>query len=831
MDVSYRWLEALVPGLEASPEEVARRLAGRGAPVEGMTALDEGLEGVVVARVRAVREHPNADRLVVCDVEGGGDEVQVVCGAPNVEAGRLYPFAPVGVTLPNGMEIGKVKIRGETSRGMLCSEKELGLGPDHEGLLELPSGLEIGVSLASALGLDDVRLDVEVTPNRGDLLSHVGIAREVASRGDSGICVPDVPDAPSVELEWSRGDEESTASNATVRIEDPEGCWRYLGAVIRGVDVGPSPEWLRARLRAAGARPVNNVVDSTNYVLLEMGQPLHAFDLARLADDTVVVRRAAAGETIRTLDGVERTLTPEMLCICDADEPVAVAGVMGGEDSEVGNGTTEILLECALFEPTQVRATRMALGLSTDASYRFERGVDPEGMERALERAVELILATAGGEVAGPVLDAHPRPREDVVLSLRLERIEALLGVPFTAEEVEALLEPLGFTTEGEEAGGDAGPALTVRVPGWRRYDVTREADLIEEVARSHGYDAFPAELGAYRSGTVPDHPLFVLEDRLRDLLVGRGFLEGQVPAFAPESDGEVSLANPISAEESHLRSSLLPGLVRRVESNFARGVRDVRLFELGTCFFAAEGRKDDRTGNAAAGDGGRRGRDEAEGRLPREETRLALIATGSRRPPHWSGHGTTVDVWDLKGWLEEVGLASFGAGAVVEPGVEDEASDLVDRAIGFTLFASDGHVVGWGGRIRPDAVEAPPWAEEVWAFEVSLPEEPTGVETPIYREPSPFPGVGRDFALVIPDDLSVERVRDVIVEAGGANLDRVEIFDLYRGGEIPEGTRSVAFRLHFSSRERTLTDEEVDRSAKTVVDQLEEELGVRPRS
>lgn len=838
MDVSYRWLQDLIPDLDADPEEVARRLAARGAPVEGSVALDEGLEGVRVARVKAVRDHPDADRLVLCDVEWEGEVVQVVCGAPNVEAGALYPFAPVGVQLPNGMEIGKAKIRGETSHGMLCSEKELGLGPGHEGLLELPGDAEVGASLASALGLDDVRLDVEVTPNRGDLLSHVGVAREVAPGGHAGVRLSDIPGGSDPELEWLRAEggehgedaEEGTdgepieisRGDVTIRVEDPDGCSRYLGAVIRGVEVGPSPPWLRARLRAAGARPVNNVVDATNFVLLESGQPLHAFDLSRLADHTVVVRRAAEGETLRTLDGVDRALDTGMLCICDAEDPVAVAGVMGGEESEVGEGTTDILLECALFEPTQVRATRMALGLSTDASYRFERGVDPEAMERALRRTVEVILATAGGAVDGPVLDVHPRSPELPVVRLRLARVESLLGEAFSEDEVRHLLSPLGFELDAAEKG-----VLEVRVPGWRSYDVRREADVIEEVARSHGYDAFSSELGAYRPGTVADHPLFVLEDRMRDLLVGRGFLEAQVPAFAPESEGEVALANPISAAESHLRSALLPGLLRRVEGNFARGVRNVRLFELGTCFLPPRSAADPGAGTGAV-DGEPAGR---RRRLPREETHLGLVATGGRRPPHWSGAGEPVDVWDLKGWLEEVGGLAVGDGSRVEPGVSAGLSTPLDDRSGFSLVTSDGKVAGWGGRVAPGSLETPPWADAVWALEIVLPDGPAGTEIPVYREPSPFPGVSRDFALVVPDELSVETVREVIEGSGADHLREVEIFDLYRGDEIPPGTRSVAFRLHFSSREGTLTDREVDRAAGAVVDELEEELGVRPRT
>ncbi|HSG50341.1 MAG TPA: phenylalanine--tRNA ligase subunit beta, partial [Longimicrobiales bacterium] len=392
----------------------------------------------------------------------------------------------VGAVLPGDFKLKKSKIRGEYSEGMLCSAKELGLGTDHAGIMEIHGDFTPGESFVEAMGLNDVTLEVETTTNRGDLLSHLGVARELAAEGAGETTLPEIPGDPGVSLEYVQDPEEVRAGDVRIRIEAPELCARYLGAVIRGVKIGPSPAWLQERLRGAGARPINNVVDATNYVLLELGQPLHAFDLNRLAESTIVVRTTAPDEMkFTTLDDEERTLTPDMLMICDAHHPVAVAGVMGGQDSEVTPDSVDILLECALFDPKSIRATRRALVMSTDASYRFERGVDPEGMRRAVERAVALILATAGGAVDGPVLDVCPRPFQDVEVPLRVSRIEHVLGVAIPADTVRGYLAPLGLPVVREE-----GDTLTVRVPGFRSYDITREIDLIEEVARTHGYDA-----------------------------------------------------------------------------------------------------------------------------------------------------------------------------------------------------------------------------------------------------------------------------------------------------------------------------------------------------
>ncbi len=802
MNVSYRWLRDLVPGLDLSPAEVAEHLALRGAPVEGIEAPGEGLQDVIVAHVVTAGPHPNADRLSLCTVDAGAGIVQVVCGAPNVQADGWYPFVPVGATLPGDVHIRKAKIRGEYSEGMLCSARELGLGADHSGLLEIEGDFEPGQSFIRALGLDDATLDVEITANRGDLLSHAGVARELASRGDGRVELPEIPEDPQARLVYEEGSPEVRAGAVSIRIDDPDLCSRYLGAVIRGVRVGPSPAWLQERLRGAGARPINNVVDATNYVMLELGQPLHAFDLAKLEGSSIVVRRASAEEkTFTTLDDEERRLGPDMLMICDAARPVALAGVMGGLDSEVDATTADVLLECALFDPRSIRSTRRALVMSTDASYRFERGVDPEGMRAAVERAVGLILATAGGALDGPVLDVHPGSFEPATVRLRLSRIERVLGVPIDAKRVQELLVPLGFQITGE-----ADDTLLVRVPGFRSYDVTREIDLIEEVARTHGYDRFPTELGAYRPGTVPDHPMFGLEDELRRHLAAAGLFEAHTPAFVAEGEGDLEVSNPLNAREPFMRRALLPSLLRRVEYNLARGNRDVRLFEIGTSFRAT-----------------------ASGAPPREETHLAVTMTGLREPAHWSRPDEPFSVWDLKGLLEEVAGRAYGGRATVSPA--PEATGPWDPAAAFVVrVGDDDEVVGSGGRVRPDGMDLPVWAGDVWGVELTLPANGAAAAVPTFRPLPQFPGVERDLALVVPDAISAEAIFSTIRSGAGALLEDLTLFDLYRGEGVPEGARSLAFRLRFRAPDRTLKDAEVDRAMASVRDALKEELGVEIR-
>jgi len=787
MDVSYRWLKALAPGIQGTAREVADRLAMLGAPVDEVVDLGAGLGDVLIARVDAVRPHPNADKLRICTVTAGkGEPLQVVCGAPNVEAGRFYPFAPIGASLPGGVQIREAKLRGETSQGMLCSARELGLGRDHAGLMTLAGDHPPGTRFREALGLDDWRLVVDVTPNRGELLSHVGIARELAPGGVDDIDLPPFPGGAKVRFPCKSARREGDCGPVHVEIEDVDGCPRYMGAIVRGVKVAPSPEWLATRLRAVGQRPINNVVDATNYVLQELGQPLHAFDLSRLEGGELVIRRAAADETLRTLDGVDRALLESDLVIADARRAVALGGVMGGENSEVTDATTDLFLECALFDPGTVRKTARRLGLSTDASYRFERGVDPEGQPEALARALELIVAVAGGKVAAAI-DVDPRPFDRPAVAVRPERVGRILGTPVEAEEIKRLLEPLGFEVKKSQP-------VRVIVPGYR-YDVRTEIDVIEEIARRRGYGTFPDTLLPFRPSAVPEDPGVAVERRLRAVLVRWGFLEARTLAFAPEAAGAVRLLNPLSQEEAYLRTTLAQSLVRRVEHNFAHGVRDVRLFEIGTVFHVPDG------GLAA------------------EERRIAAAFSGARAPAHWSGSAGTFDVYDLKALLEEL-AAEYEEGRVV--------AGEVDGAPGLHLVAG-GAVVGRGWQAAEGAVDAPAWASPVLLLEAALPAA-AGWRAARHQPLPAFPGSERDLALLVPHAVTAAELEETIRGAAGPLLEAVFPFDLYEGKGLPEGTRSLAWRLRFRGAERTLTDPEVDVSVDRVLAALEERHGVRRR-
>jgi phenylalanyl-tRNA synthetase beta chain len=798
MNISYRWLQSLAPDIEGTPQEIADRLASYGAPADEIVDLAANLRDLVVARVIEAKRHPNADRLSLCVVDAGGPELlSVVCGAPNVQADAFYPFAPVGASLPNGMTIRRAKIRGETSEGMLCSPSEIGLGRDSSGILTLHGTFVPGEPFAGALGLDDVRFLLDIGPNRGDLLSHVGIARELA--GDA-VRLPSFPGDHDAGRALAL--EGAAAGEITVRIDDEDGCPRYLGVLIRGVRIAPSPAWLDARLRAIGQRPINNVVDATNYILHEVGQPLHAFDAAKLGG-SVVVRRARQGEALRTLDGVERKLDASMLVIADAARPVALAGLMGGADTEVTDVTTDVFLECALFEPKTIRRTRTTLGMSTDASYRFERGVDPENLENALRRAVDLVVSVAGGEVVAPAADVGSEPGPRRTLILRARRTQQVLGIPFTTNRLADLLAPIGFDVEARDAD-----SITARVPGFRSYDVEREEDLIEEVARRHGYDNFPDELRPFRPGTVPDHPLSRLEDRLRTAFVAEGFYETRSVPFSGESEGDVALLLPLSSAESRLRRAVLTTLIHRLEHNFAQGAADVRLFELGTAFApVAEGAE-----------------------LPEESTRLAAVFTGARAPAHWSVPAQPFDAFDLKGIAERIAdllRLELRLGAGAEPA---GAACMLGQP-GLHFVDGDGRTIGVAGRISPGVIDAPAWAGDVWGLELTLADSMAERADRALRPLPVYPAIERDIALLVPAALAAGEVAATVGDAAGTLLEAVFPFDLFTGKGIPAGMRSIAYRLRFRSPERTLTDDEVDQAITRVLRALETAHGVTRRA
>ena len=810
MNASYDWLRAIV-AFDYTPEQLRDLITARCCPVDELVRLRADLASVVVGQVIEAGPHPDSDHLWVTKVDAGkGELLDVVCGAPNVTVGAKYPFAAAGTTLPGGLKLEKRKIRGATSNGMLCSARELALGTDHEGILELDTSLPPGTPFLEAVPAGDTRIVVDVTPNRPDLLSHLGLAREIAAVTGGCAELPAIEGANATVPAAVRAASDGASGGIRVTLEDPEGCPRYAGVLIRGVTVGPSPAWLVERLAAVGSRSINNVVDVTNYMLHEVGQPMHAFDAALLDGSAIVVRRARAGETIRTLDGVDRKLDPSMTVIADAGRAQAVAGVMGGSTSEVSDRTRDIFLEVAFFDPASVRRTRRAMQLSTDASYRYERGIDIAGVPRSLERAAQLLLAVAGGSIEGAPVDLYPMPRPAPALPLASAYVERLLGEPVPEPEIAKLLTSVGFTVSAFANG-----RASVTVPTWRP-DVTRNVDLIEEIARLRGYDSFSNELRPFRRGTVPDSPLAMLTGRVREACVRAGLLEALSMAFVRGNDAtHVRLANPLAEEEAWLRRDLLETLARRAEHNLAQRHRDVRLFEIGSTF------------------------QPTPSGLPREEMRVAAIVMGHRHPPHWTEASTPdVDEWDAKG-LSELIASSVAGSAEYELRAVGRADVLWEIAI-----AGEAR-----GTVKRLALDAPVWASAAFGIELTLAQvssaavAPPGQSAPhrTSSEPRaprfsfrPFPSTPStfvDIALLVPNDLAASRVESTIREASGELLESLTLLSEYRGAGIPDGFRSIAWRLTFRHPERTLRDKEVAGRRDKVVRTLEGELGVRQRT
>jgi phenylalanyl-tRNA synthetase beta chain len=787
--VPVGWLREHCP-VDLTPEELSDLLALKGAHLEALERPWDGLTGVVAARVLEIRDHPNSQKLCLARIDTGSGEREVVVGVRNMEAGDLVPYAPPGSRVPALPEpLGAREIRGVRSEGMLCSPRELAISQEHEsGILLLGDGIAVGADLRSALGLDDVVLDLEIESNRPDLLSVLGIAREVA--GATG--------TPLVPLNLSVPEvEEPAASVATVEIKDPEGCPRYLARVLKGVGRGRTPIAVQARLTACGQRPISPIVDATNYVMLELGQPLHAFDLDGLAGSGIVVRRSEPGERLRTLDGIERELVDDLL-ICDLDGPVAIAGVMGGGSSEVGPETADVLLESAYFEPRSVLRTSRRLQLLTEASVRFSRGTDPEGVGAAAARAARLIVEWAGGEVLKEAIDVGaPPPRRR--LGLRPSRAAALLGYsvtgPTAVEALGAIEIPARQTEEDR---------LDVEVPSFRP-DLELEEDLIEEIVRVQGYDRLPSTTPGIR-GVGDEQASYRIRRRLRDLLVRAGVREAASLSFASAADVKlmrhrdpVRVANPPSAEEPLLRTSLLPGLLEAASRNLQRGAASVALFEIGHVFGLAD---------------------------PVDEREHVAFVLAGRVGDGLYGGDRPFDVLDAKGIAETV-LRGVGVGWNLEPGAErpfhpgrSGIMRVRDRSVG-TL-----------GELHPAEARRLDLSGRVAIFELDVGGLGiSGDHVVSFRDVPRFPPVRRDLAFTVRDDVPAGDLQGALEQAAGSLLDRVVLFDVFTGGGLPPAHRSLAFALEFRASDRTLTDEEVEPVVAAIVDRLHAELGAELRS
>ncbi|NQU10129.1 phenylalanine--tRNA ligase subunit beta [bacterium] len=797
MKLPLSWLKQYVD-FPWSAAELAERLTFAGVEVEEVADVGGGaLAQVVVCQVLASDQHPNADRLTVCQVTDGQTERQIVCGAKNYQVGDKVPLALPGITLPNGLTIKTAKLRGVESHGMLCSAQELGLSEDAEGLLILPADTAVGATVSDALGGTDTVLDITITPNRPDWLSVIGIAREVAALAETTLRLPE----PTV-----TEDGEPTATLCRVTLEAPDLCPRYTARVIRGVRIGPSPAWLRQVLDRVGLRSINNVVDVTNYVLLETGHPLHAFDYNLLQSsgsvapigsgsprpDTgggpastrpIIVRRARNGELFQAIDDSQHELREDMLVIADAAHAVALAGIMGGKNSEINDGTTDVLLEAAYFHPPGIRRTSKQLGLASESSYRFERGTDIEGLLWASDRATALIQQLAGGRVSRGLVDALARPVVRRRVSCRYAQVNRVLGIEVPPATVRRIFTGLGLTIIGSATG-----AVEVEVPSFR-VDLEREVDLIEEVCRIHGVDQIPSRMQPVAAVAVSAFDArWDAHALVRDILTALGYHEALNQTLGV--NGAVKLQNPLSVDQGVLRAALVPGLLGNLRTNVSRHQHDLRLFEIGHVF-AADGR---------------------------ETLHLALVVTGRRDPHSWEAGAreALLDFHDVKGALEELAdqLAVVGLDiGAADPAVAGAATVApppdAPQAAGVRVGDQRAGAI-W--QVPPATARALDLRTPVCVAELEL--EPLLAARSAdrqYTELPKFPAVVRDMALVVDEGVPHGDIVAAIAQQRTNILERVELFDIFQGGTIPTGRKSLAYSLTFRAPDRTLTDAEVN--------------------
>lgn len=814
MKVSYQWLSEYVDIQDVSAAQLAERLTRSGIEVDIVESRNKGVDKVVVGLVKTCEPHPDADKLRVCTVDvGGAETLQIVCGAPNVAAGQKVPVALIGAVLPGNFRIKRAKLRGVESQGMICSAKELGMNDrllpkdQQEGILVMPAEIQIGASVVDVLGLQDEVLELDLTPNRSDCLSMIGVAYEIAAILDRDVQLPQVavPEKGS-----------SAEQHISVRIEDDaaDHCRHYAARYIENVNIGPSPQWLQNRLMAAGVRPINNIVDITNYVMLEYGQPLHAFDASRLDQGRIVVRLANDGETMTTLDGVERRLDSDTLLITDGVKPVAIAGVMGGANSEVTSETKSILLESANFNGGSVRRASRKLGLRSEASLRFEKEANPEAVVPALDRAAQLIAEYAGGNVAvGTVSDETGEPKPSLVIPLNTERVNRYLGTSLSLDDIRKTFDQLQFSYEL-----DGSDALQVTVP-LRRRDIFRDVDLIEEVARIYGYDLIPTTpiIGSTTSGGLTREQ--ELRREVRKVMSACGLNEAVTYSFTHPQQFEryvglypharpVALAMPMSEERSVLRTSLIPHLIDAAVYNRNRNVDRVAIYELGTVFVTEY---------------------QPIKELPEEKLLLGALWTGKRSGAHWSGDSREVDFYDLKGVLERLlahlGISEARYQAAELPGLHPGRAAEVWVELHETPVC-----IGRIGQLHPE-LQRNHDLDSTFVMEVEMaPLVAAADEQIAYTPAAKYPSMIRDMAIVVDRAIAVGDLMDEVRKSGGALLSQVDIFDVYTGDNIASDKKSVALSLLYRHPERTLTDEEVTAVHEHIVSALKTKFAAELR-
>jgi len=822
MQVSLRWLEDYVD-IEMEPEALAERLTMAGLEVEAVERRSPSFSRVVVAKILALRPHPQADRLSLCDVTDGTEVYPLVCGAPNIRVGDWVPLAKTGAILPGGHTIQETRIRGELSTGMLCSEAELGIGSDASGVMIIfrPAAgdeqrtdpkfplsevcektLTLGEELGEALALTEVIYTISVTPNRADCLSVLGLAWEIAALTGKKI------KPPALDL-WESA--EAVESVASVTIQDPDLCPHYTARIIKDLEIKSSPLWVRLRLEGAGLRAINNVVDATNFVMLEMGQPLHAFDYRYLAEGRIVVRRSREGEIFTTLDGKERVLKSDTLLICDGAKPVAIGGIMGGVNSEVKEDTETVLLESAYFNPLSIRISAKSLGMSTDASFRFERGVDPEGVIRAQNRAALLMAKLAGGVSCRGIIDQHPLQVERVKnIPLRVKRVGAMVGADMEVGEIVPILKSLGMEVQCEERGD------CLVTPPTFRLDIAREIDLIEEIVRIRGYDSIPATIPVTVLKPALGERRKNLEERVRGILTGNGYSEIITFSFVtpqwvdrlgfPEGDERrkaVRIKNPLTEDQAVMRTTLLCGLLETMKRNAYTGSLDLKIFEVGKVFSSLR-----------------------EAALPRERNHLGCLLTGMQDDEQWHSQ-RPADFYDLKGCAESI-FTDLKIGEVAfRP---DRQEPFLHPGKSSSIIIG-GQYAGFIGEVHRDVMEVMDVKATVFVMEIDIDVLSEAFSRRVsYREISRYPSITRDVAFLVSKELDADKMLNFVHENGEELLEKVCIFDVYEGKGIPEGLRSLGLRFNYRSASKTLTDEEITKVHSGIVERIVHLTGARIR-